>query len=244
MKMDPSLSKFMKYLKRQANGWKISSVAGVTPSKTTLEVVSPEVAIAPVANKKRGHPPKAQLHPEVEASSGRAINMLGLSLKVVPTMQFDLHPEDEGILAAVHTMDLVEEMVELQCRAAVVSRAIGNELKRAQSVVIPKLKVKLEDSALSLKNALQATEACQEERRKESELAKEEQETLKATLAKVMAERDAMLKEKAESEAQKEALSAEIAKCQEFMLRIKASIKVFVRWHSFMACRLKTRGII
>lgn len=51
-------------------------------------------------------------------------------------------------------------MVELQCRAAVVGIAIGDELNRAQSVVVPKLKVKLENSALSLKNAIESVEAC------------------------------------------------------------------------------------
>jgi len=69
-------------------------------------------------------------------------------------MQFDLRPEDEGILVVIPTLNLIEEMVELQCRATVVSRAIGNELKRAESVVIPKLKNRLDDSTVSLKKAL------------------------------------------------------------------------------------------
>ena len=194
--MDPDLSKFTKSLKKQADGHKISIIAGIALPTTAVELVSPEAAIfAPVMSKKRGRPPKTQ-HLEVGASFGRAISMLGLSLRVDPTMQFDLRSEDEGILAVVPTLDLIEEMVELQCRATVVSRAIGDELKRAESVMIPKLKTKLKDSVVSLKNALEAVDVCREERRKENQLAQEEREALKVTLAKVMAERDNLLKEK------------------------------------------------
>jgi len=49
-------------------------------------------------------------------------------------MQFDLRPEDEDTLAAIPTLDLIEEMVELQCRAVVVGRAIGDELKSEDGV--------------------------------------------------------------------------------------------------------------
>jgi len=118
-------------------------------------------------------------------------------------MQFDLCLEDEGVLVAIATKDLVEELVELQCRVVVVGRTIGDELNRTQSVVVPKLKAKLEDSALSLKNALEVADACREEMQKKGQLAKEEQEALKATLIKVMAGRDDLLKEKIDAEARK-----------------------------------------
>jgi len=170
-------------------------------------------------SKKKGRPSKTQ-NLTAGTSSGRPVSMLGLSLRVAPTMQFDLRPEDEGILAVVPTLDLIEEMVELQCRATVVSRAIDDELKRVESVVIPKLKNRLEDSALSLKNALAAADKCQEEKQKEKQLAQEEQEALKATLAKVMAERDHLMQEKANLTADKESLNVEIEKFQGFMLRI------------------------
>jgi len=207
-------------LKMQADGRKISTVAGIAPPLTVVEVVPPEAAIvAPVVSKKRGPPPKTK-HLEVGTSSDRAISMLGLSLRVAPTMQFDLRPDNEGILVVVPTLDLIKEMVELQCQAAVVSRAIGDELKRVESVVIPMLKVKLEFSALSLKNALEAADKYQEERWRENQIAKEEQEALKATLAKVMAKRDNLTKEKADLTAEKESLNTEIEKYQGFMLRI------------------------
>jgi len=131
-------------------------------------------------------------------------------------MQFDLRPEDEGVLAIVPTLDLIEEMVELQCRAAVVSRAISDELKRAKTVSIPKLKTQLSDSALSLKEALKTVEDSQ----KEAWLAKEEQEALKATLTKVMAERDDLVKEKDGLAADNESLNSQVEQLQGFMLRI------------------------
>jgi len=187
--MDLALSKFMKNLKRQADEWKLSSLTGIATSKAVVEeIVPPVAAVAPAGNRKRGRPPKTQVSPDVGPSSGgKPLTMLGLSIKVTPTMQFDLRPDDEGVLVAIPTKDLVEELVELQCRATVVGRAIGDELNKTQSVVVPKLKAKLDDSALSLKNAMEAADACREEMQKKGQLAKEEQEALKATLAKVMA---------------------------------------------------------
>lgn len=67
------------------------------------------VAVAPVGNRKRGRPPKTQISLEVGSSSGKPITMLGLSIRVAPTMQFDLRPEDEGVLAAILTKDLIEK---------------------------------------------------------------------------------------------------------------------------------------
>jgi len=123
------------------------------------------------------------------------------------------------VLAAIPTKDLIEELVELQSRATVVGRAIGDELSRTQTVVVLKLKAELEESTLSLKNAIETLETCREEMQKKDRLAKEEQETLKATLTKVMAERDLLVKEKADAEAKGESLAAEVEKCQEFMLQ-------------------------
>jgi len=160
LKMDPNLSKFMKTLKRQVEGRKISTVVGITPQLTAIETVSPKhTVVAPNQSKKRGSPSKAP-RSEARTSSGSPVSMLGLSFRVAPTMQFDLRLEEEGVLAAVPTLDLIEQMVELQCRAAVVSRAIGDELKRAESVVIPKLKTQLKDSALTLKNSFEAADKC------------------------------------------------------------------------------------
>ena len=84
-------------------------------------------------------------------------------------MQFDLRPEDEDTLAAIPTLDLIEEMVELQCRATVVGRAIGNELKRVKTVSIPKLKSQLSELTVSLKDALKAVD----EARNDARLARE-----------------------------------------------------------------------
>ncbi|XP_068472816.1 uncharacterized protein [Phaseolus vulgaris] len=221
--MDPSLSKFMNSLKRQAKKSKVAAIAGVK-SKSPIAVIGEEptetAIVAPVANKKRGRPTKV---PRIEAGSssgGKPISMLGVGIRVAPTMQFDLRPEDEGILAAVPTLDLITEMVELQCRAAVVSHAIGEELKRAESVVIPKLKRKLDDSATSLKRALESVEECQREREKDIRLAKEEQEALKTALAEMTTERNLLKREKDGLMVEKKSLTAEIEQCQSFMLRV------------------------
>jgi len=87
-------------------------------------------------------------------------------------------------------------------------------------MVVPKLKAKLEVSVSSLKTALEVADTCREEMQKNDRLAKEEQETLKTTLTKVMAERDQLVKEKVHSEAKEKSLANEVEKCQEFMLCI------------------------
>jgi len=193
--MDPALSNFMSNLKRQVVGRKLSSLTGIEKEKADVEeIVSPVAVATPAVNRKRGHPPKAQASFEVGPSSGRPLTMLGSSMRVASAMQFELRPEDEGVLVAIPTKDLIEELVELQSRATVVGRVIGDELNRTQTVVVPKLKAKLEESIVSLKSAIEAAETCREEMEKKDRLAKEEQETLKTMLAKVMVERDQLVK--------------------------------------------------
>ena len=220
LRMDSSLSKFMKDLKKQAEDRKVSSSVGIVLKPAAVEVVSPEIAVAPPANKKRGRPSKVQKLEVGTSSGGKPVSMLGLGLRVAPTMQFDLLPEDEGILAVVPTLHLIEEIVELQCRAAVVSRAIGDELKRAESVVIPRLRAKLDESSQALKKALQDIDACQKEKEREVQMIKEEKETLKAMVTKLTAEQDELVQEKADLTTEKESLNVEIEKCQGFILRI------------------------
>jgi len=68
---------------------------------------------SPLANRKRGRPPKSQTGSDVGKPSGRPLTMLSPSLRVAQVMQFYLRPEDEGVLAAIPTKDLIEELVEL-----------------------------------------------------------------------------------------------------------------------------------
>jgi len=213
--MDPSLKKYMNTLKRQANKSKIATLAGITPRPIEREVVPVEAVAAPVQGKKRGRPAKAPRN-EARSSSGSPTSMLGSSVRVAPTMQFDLHPEDEDTLAAIPTSDLIEEMVELQCRTAVVGRAIGNELKRVKTVSIPKLKSQLSESTVSLKDALKAVD----EARNDAQLPKKEQEALKVTLNEVMAGRADAIKEQERLAAEKESLTAQVEQLQGFMLSI------------------------
>jgi len=213
--MDPALNNFMSNLKRQAVARKLNSLAGVGKEKVVVEEVAPTTTVVPpTANRKRGRSPKVQIGSKVGQSSGRPLIMLSPSMRVAQAMQFNLRPEDEGVLVAIPTKDLIEELVELQSRATIVGKALSDELSRAKMVVMSKLKAELEESASSLKAALEAAEACREEMRKNDRLAKEEQETLKATLTKLMAERDHLLKEKTDAEARGQSLTVEVEKCQ------------------------------
>jgi len=209
--MDPSLKKYMNTLKRQANKRKISVLAETVPITTEREVIPVETAATPVQGKKRGQPSKAP-RTDARSSFGSPVSMLGSSVRVAPTKQFDLHPDDEGVLFDIPTLDLIEEMVELQCRAAVVSRSIGVELKRVKTVSIPKLKSQLSESIVSLKDV--------DETRNEARLAKEEKEALKVTLTQVMAERADAVKEQERLAANKDSLNAQVEQLQGFMLSI------------------------
>jgi len=213
--MDPSLKKYMNSLKRQANKSKIATIAGIVPRPTEREVVPVEAVPAPAQGKKRGRPAKVP-RTEAPSSSGSPISLLVSSVRVAPTMQFDLRPEDEEIFANIPTLDMVEETVELQCRAAVATRALGDELRRVKTVSIPKLKSQLSESAVSLKDALKAVD----EARTDAQLARKEQEALKITLDEVAAGRADAIKEQERLAAEKELLIAQIEQLQGFMLSI------------------------
>ena len=110
--MNPSLKKYMNSLKRQANKSKIATIAGIVPRPTEREVVPVDAAPVPTQGKKRGRPAKVP-RTEAQSSSGSPISLLVSSVRVAPTMQFDLRPEDEEVFANIPTLDLVEETVEL-----------------------------------------------------------------------------------------------------------------------------------
>jgi len=157
--MDSTLSSFKSNLKRQVTVRKLNNLVGVGKGKADVEEIAPPVAVvAPAINRKRGHPPKVQASVEVGLSSGRPLTMLGSSMQVASAMQFELCLEDEGVLAAIPTKDLIEELVELHSRATIVGKALGDELNRTQTMVVPKLKAKLEESANSLKSAIETAE--------------------------------------------------------------------------------------
>ena len=100
--MDLALGKFMSSLKRQTAAQKLSSLAGIEKGKANVEeVVPPMVVAAPAVNRKRGHPPKTHVGAEVGPSS----------IRVAFVMQFELRPEDEGVLAAISTKHLIEKLV-------------------------------------------------------------------------------------------------------------------------------------
>jgi len=69
-----------------------------------------------------------------------------------------------------------------------------------------------------LKAALEAAKACRKKMQQNDRMAQEQQEALKATLTKVEAERDQLLKEKSNAKAKEKSLTAKMEKCQEFML--------------------------
>ena len=110
--------------------------------------------------------------------------------------------------------------MELQSRATVVGKALGDELNRAQTVVGSKLKAELEALASSLNATLETAESCKIEMEKNDRLAKKELEALKVTLTQVIAERDQLVKEKADAEANEKSLVPRWKNAKGFMLCI------------------------
>jgi len=92
--------------------------------------------------------------------------MLSLSMQVAQAVQFNLLPEDEGVMAAIPTRNLIEELVELQIRVIVVGKTLGEELNRTTTVLVPKLRAEWEELTNSLKAALEVVEACRENMRR------------------------------------------------------------------------------
>jgi len=75
--------------------------------------------------------------------------MLNPSLQVAQALEFDLLPEDESVLTVVPTSNRIEELFELQSRGTLVGKTLGEELKRSNTLLVPKQKVKLTESANS-----------------------------------------------------------------------------------------------
>jgi len=146
----------MNSLKRQATNWKLGSLIAVGKDKVIVpvEAAPANAPFLPVPNQKRGRPSKAQASVGVGQSSIRQSSMLGPSLQLAQAVQFDLLPKDEGVLAAIPTENLIEELVGLQSRATIVGKALGEELKRTSTVLVPKLRTELAKSVNSLKVAL------------------------------------------------------------------------------------------
>lgn len=111
-------------------------------------------------------------------------------------------------------------------------------------MVVPKLKAELEASANTLNATLETADTCREEMQKNDQLAKEEQKALKATLTKLMAERDQLVKEKFDVEVKEKSLTIEVGNCQEFILVLmrKAFIRVCGKHLFSMVYRLWTHG--
>jgi len=144
--------------------------------------------------------------------------MLNPSLQLEQTLQFDLLPEDKSVLTTIPIENLIKEQVEFQSRATVVGKTLGEELKRTSTMLVPRLRMKLAESANSLKATLETTEACREKMQQDQIAAKEIQEALKVDLARIEAKRNQILKEKVDDEAKEKALAAKMEKCFEFML--------------------------
>jgi len=146
--MDPALSSFMNSPKRQATNQKLGSLIASGKDKV---VISIEVApISPVVNRKRGQPSKAQADVGVGQSSIRKPSMISPSLQLAQAVQFNLLLEDEGVLAAIPTRNFIEELVKLQSRSTVVSKALGEELKRTSAMLVPKLRTELAERTIHL----------------------------------------------------------------------------------------------
>jgi len=88
--------------------------------------------------------------------------MLYPSLQVAQALEFDLLPEDESLLVVVPTGDQIVELVELQGWGTLVGKTLGEELKRTNTVLVPRLKAELVKLVNSLKAATTTVEECKE----------------------------------------------------------------------------------
>jgi len=89
----------------------------------------------------------------------------------------------------------------------VVGKALGEELERTKIVVVPKLKTEVAELTSSLKAVLEAAKACREKMRQDQVVNERTQEALKAEVARIEVEKVELVREKAEVEKKKKALS-------------------------------------
>ncbi|KAK7364579.1 hypothetical protein VNO80_13316 [Phaseolus coccineus] len=147
----------------------------------SVDVAPASVPVQPMVIRKRGRLPKVQASVEVGSSSTVCSSMLSPYLPMAQAMQFSLSPEEESILAAAPTNDLIKELVDLQCRDTVVGKTLGEELTRTSVILVPKLKIELAELAKSLQEALATVEACREKMRPD-ELAAQESLNRRASI--------------------------------------------------------------
>jgi len=101
-----------------------------------------------------GQPVKMQQNIEADPSSPQP-SVLNPHLQVASGVQISISPEDESVLAAIPTNNLISELMELHSLSLLVSRALQEELERTTTVVVAKLKTELAESASSLKITLE-----------------------------------------------------------------------------------------
>ena len=145
-------------MKCQAVAWKLSSLVGVENEKVVVEEVMPTVVVVPpAANRKRGRHPRLKLVLKWGSRPVRPWRCWVLSFEWLRLCSLTF------VQKMRVSWRMIEELIELQSRATIVGRTMGDELCRAQTVVVPKLETELEASASSLKTTLEAADTYREE---------------------------------------------------------------------------------
>jgi len=116
---------------------------------------APATALQPANLRKRNRPTKAS-QPKKETGSSLSPSILGKHLQLAQGIQVGMTLEEESIISAISTNDLVEGMAKMLSWSLMVTRTLGDELKRNSAFVMAKLKAKLDESSNSLKSTLEA----------------------------------------------------------------------------------------
>jgi len=205
---DASLHEYMNKLRQSRDG-QSASVDTAGPLAAIPSTTVP-AAGASAAAKKRGRPPKGIHEGRAGPSrTGSEPTLLAVGLDIAAHLQAELTAEENEVFATIPTTKLMVETLELQSRALIASRTVVEELERVTTVTIPRLKKDVTEATQATKMAAEKAERLKVQL-EEKQTALKAQEELTKSL-------EAQLKEGADRE---EALKAEVAKCQDFMLRI------------------------
>jgi len=191
---------------RQVGSVEASGALAVQPATT----VPAKGASAAGAAKKRGRPVKG--NQEGRAGPSRTASeptLLSAGMEVAAHLQVELTAEESEVFSTIPTTKLMVETLELQNRALIASRTVVEELERVTTVTVPRLKKEVTEANQALKASTEMAEKLKGQIEEKQAAIKVHEEQKRGL--------EAQLKEGADRE---EVLKAEVAKCQDFMLRI------------------------
>jgi len=130
-------------------------------------------------------------------------------MEVAAHLQVELTAEENEVFSTIPTTKLMVETLELQSRALIASRTVVEELERVTTVIVPRLKKEVTEANQASKVSTEMAEKLKGQIEEKQAAIKAHEEQKRGL--------EAQLKEGADRE---EVLKAEVAKCQDFMLRI------------------------